>query len=122
MHFRVRKNVIQLIRITYDPEKKKGVNSVIGTVRLVKPQLSAELQKSLKPEEIEEFEAWLKTRHRADKLRDELSALTLTESMLAAERWFESEGDSNTARQVAAGYVAQWQSLRKVILKNGLLD
>ncbi|MDQ9172262.1 hypothetical protein Q8A64_17770 [Oxalobacteraceae bacterium R-40] len=118
----MRKNVIQLIRITYDSDKKKGVNSVVGTVKLVKPHLSGELQKSLTPEEIEQFEAWLKTRHRADNLRDELAALTLAESMLAAERWFESEGDSDAARQVAAGYVAQWQSLRKVMVKNGLLD
>jgi hypothetical protein len=122
MHFRVRQNVIQLIRVTYDSEKKKGVNSVIGTVKLIKPHLSGELQKSLTPEEIVEFEAWLTTRHRADKLRDELAALTLAETMLAAERWFELEGDSDAARQIAAGTLAQWQSLRKVMVKNGLLD
>ncbi len=32
MHFRVRKNVIQLIRIDYDARKKRGVNRIVGTV------------------------------------------------------------------------------------------
>jgi hypothetical protein len=122
MHFRVRKNVIQLIRVTYDAEKKKGASEVVGTVRASKPILSGELQKSLTPEEMEEFESWLKTRHRADTLRDELAALTLVDAMSAAERWFETEGNSNAARMVAAGFVRQWQSLRKVMVKSGLLD
>jgi hypothetical protein len=52
MHFRVRKNVIQLIRVTYDAGKKKGVNTVVGSVRLNRPELSAELQLALTPAEV----------------------------------------------------------------------
>lgn len=84
--------------------------------------LSTELSKSLTPDELNEFDAWLKTRHRADLLRDELAALTLAESMVAAERWLEAEGNTNSARMIAAGFVTQWQSLRKMMVKRGLLD
>jgi hypothetical protein len=122
MHFRVRKNIIQLIRVAYDPSKKKGVNTVVGSVRLGKPDLPAELQLVLTPAEVAEFNAWLNTRHRADILRDELAALTLAETLAHAERWFEREGDSNVARTVATDIFAQWQSLRRQMTKSGLLS
>ena len=122
MHFRVRKNIIQLIRVAYDPSKKKGVNTVVGSVRLGKPDLPAELQLVLTPAEVAEFNAWLNTRHRADILRDELAALTLVETLANAERWFEREGDSNVARTVATDIFAQWQSLRRQMTKSGLLS
>ena len=53
MHFRTRQNVIQLIRTTYESEKKRGVNSIVGTVPLSKPVLSAELQGQLTSQEAE---------------------------------------------------------------------
>ena len=122
MHFRVRKNVIQLIRITYDAGKKKGVNTVVGSVRLNRPELSAELQLALTPDEVAGFSAWLNTRHRADVLREELAALTLVETLTSAERWFEREGDSEVARAAATDIVTQWQSLRRQMAKSGLLS
>ena len=122
MHFRVRKNVIQLIRVAYDPGKKKGVNTVVGSVRLHKPELSPDLQLALTPTEVAEFNAWLNTRHRADVLREELAALTLVETLSSAERWFEREGDSEVARTAAADSVAQWQSLRRQMARSGLLS
>ena len=52
MHFRIRKNVIQLIRTTYDESKKKGNSAIIGTVPMAKPQLSEELRRKLTVEEV----------------------------------------------------------------------
>lgn len=122
MHFRVRKNVIQLIRTTYDPTRKKGVGVVVGTVRLAAPGLSNELRAQLSTEELAEFESWIGVRHRADLLRDELAALSLVEAMAAAERWFEREGDSVVARGASAAIMRGWQLLRKRLAKGGLLD
>ena len=122
MHFRVRKNVVQLIRTTYDKSRKKGNNAIIGTVRLAKPELSAELRRELKAEEIAAFDAWVKTQRHTDALREELAALTLAETVARAERWFEREGDSVAARAAVAEVVLQWQTLRRLLARKGLLD
>ncbi|MGZ8136390.1 MAG: hypothetical protein ACXW1W_04715 [Methylococcaceae bacterium] len=122
MHFRVRKNVIQLIRTVYDDSKKKGVNTIIGTVRLSNPELSDELRLKLSQEEIIAFETWVKTQHRTEALRTELAALTLAESMSQAAKWFEREGDSVAAQEAAKEIVFHWHSMRRLFVKMGLLD
>jgi hypothetical protein len=122
VHFRVRKNVIQLVRIVYDESKKKGVTSVVGTVRLEKPELSPELRQALTQEEIASFDTWVKAQHRTEMLREELAALTLPEAMARAQRWFEREQDSAAARALAPDIVAHWQALRRVLVKKGFLD
>lgn len=122
MHFRVRKNVIQLLRIQYDASQKKGINNIVGTVKLTNPELSGELRQVLTSAEAEEFHLWLNTKYRTDTLREELAALTLTDTLAHAERWFEREGNTHAARMVATDIVAQWQSLRRQISKSGLLD
>ncbi len=122
MHFRIRKNVVQLIRVRYDAGRKKGVNTVVGTVKLVNPVLTNELQAALTPAELAEFRAWLSSQHRSELLREELTALTLAEAMARATRWFEREGDTQAARIAASEIVVQWQALRRRLAKAGLLD
>ncbi len=122
MHFRLRKNVIQLIRIAYDDAKKKGNNTVIGTVKLSNPVLSDELRLKLTSEEIKAFDVWLNTRHRTDRLREEMAALTLAENMALAEKWFEREGDSRGAQIVVNDIVPQWHNMRRLLIKKGLLE
>lgn len=122
MHFRLRKNVIQLIRTTYNESKKKGDNVIVGTVKLSKPQLSDELQAKLSSEEINAFETWLTTQHRTEMLRAELAALTLAETMHIAQIWFEREGQSIAAQNAAADIMNVWQSLRRALTKQALLD
>lgn len=122
MHFRVRKNVIQLIRTTYDEARKKGNNAIIGTVKLAQPELTAELRAALTADEIAAFESWVKTQRRGDALREELAALTAADTMAQAEKWFEREGDSVAARSAARDILIHWQSLRRLFTKNGLLD
>ncbi len=122
MHFRLRKNVIQLIRITYDDAKKKGNNTIIGTVKLSNPVLPDELRLKLTTEEIKAFDIWLNTQHRTERLREEIAALTLAESMVLAEKWFEREGDSKGAQMVANDIVPQWHNIRRLLVKKGLLE
>lgn len=122
MHFRVRKNVIQLVRSTYDASLKRGVATVVGTVGLHRPALSDELRAALTAEEAAEFELWLQTQRRADALREELAALSLSQSMLQASKWFAQAGGTPTARTMAAEIVFQWQSLRRELVAQGLLD
>jgi hypothetical protein len=122
MHFRVRKNVIQLVRTTYNDSKKKGDTTIVGSVRLAKPELSDELRGLLTAEEIQAFEYWLLTQHRTEVLQEELAALTLMDTMQQATKWFEREGDSQLAHTTASNVLSSWQALRKVLIKNQLLD
>lgn len=117
MHFRLRKNVIQLIRITYDDTKKKGNNAIIGTVKVSNPILSEDLRLKLTSEEMKAFDIWLNTQYRTDRLREEIAALTLAENMLLAEKWFEREGDSKSAQLVAHDIVSQWHNMRRLLMK-----
>jgi hypothetical protein len=122
VHFRLRKNVIQLIRTTYNESKKKGDNVIVGTVKLNNPVLCDELREKLKTEEISAFESWLASQHRTEMLRAELAALTLAQTMLAAQTWFERETDLEQARASAADIMNAWQSLRRVLAKKILID
>lgn len=122
MHFRLRKNVIQLIRIDYDGAKKKGVNTVVGTVQLADPVIPEALRVKLTVDELAAFEAWVNTQHRANCLREEMAALTLAETMALAEKWFAKAGNSNAAQFVAQDIMSQWHSLRRQLTKNNLLD
>lgn len=122
MHFRIRKNVIQLIRTTYDGTKKKGTNIIIGSVSLSKPEISQELSSKLTEAEMSDFQIWLDSQHKTKMLREEIAALSLADTLALAEKWFERE-DPNTSLQLAAqDATLQWQSLRKVFAKKGLLD
>jgi ABC-type uncharacterized transport system ATPase subunit len=122
MHFRIRKNVIQLIRISYDGSKKKGVNNILGTVALSKPELSEELELKMTDAEKSAFQIWLDTQHRSVMLREEMAGITLAETMELAERWFDRENQSTVAQITAQDILSRWQSLRKMLAKKGLLD
>ncbi|MDP2902807.1 MAG: hypothetical protein Q8N96_06825 [Methylovulum sp.] len=122
MHFRIRKNVVQLIRTAYDDSKKKGINSIIGTVQLSKPSLSDNLRMQLTAEEICAFEIWINTQHRTSMLREEMAAMTLAETMALAEKWFERNSGSSATHTVVRDIVFHWQSLRKVLAQKGLLE
>lgn len=122
MHFRIRKNVIQLIRTTYDDSKKKGMTTIIGTVQLAAPIISDNLREQLSAEEISAFDHWLNNQHRIIRLREEIAALSLTENLALAEKWFENTTDVNSASSLVPDIISRWQSFRKVLTKKGLLD
>lgn len=122
MHFRIRKNVVQFIRTTYDSSKKKGVNTIVGTVALASPELSDDLRKQLSNEEISAFNTWLNTQHRALLLKEEFAALNLAETIALAEKWFERNNDTKTSQLLVTEIVNNWLSLRRILSQKGLLD
>ncbi len=122
MHFRVRKNVVQLVRTLYNPDTKKPRTVVIGRMQLKRPTLSPELKSKLTEDEIEEAEEWIEGQFRMNSLKEELAALTLPESISAAHRWFSRNADNPAAAAIIPQLLPALQALRKVLRKQGLLD
>ncbi len=121
MHFRVRKNVIQLIRGVYDPHKKKGVAQIVGSVRLDDPVLSQELSSLMTSEEVDAFQQWINTLHRTEQLKAELAALTLAEQMKLANTWFAQQANNNTAAQIGNEIQTAWQALRRTLNQTAMI-
>lgn len=122
MHFRYRKNVVQLIRTTYNPETKKPKADVVGRLSMSEPVVTPELRAALTAEEVAEVEAWIKHQHRTALLREELAALTLAESLALANRWFARQGDSAEAGLAAVALLPELQTLRKTLKSSHLLS
>ncbi len=121
MHFRLRKNVVQLIRTLYDPDKKKAKTAVVGRMLLKQPKLSPELKSKLTEEEIAEAEEWIEGQYRMNSLKEELAALTLAESISAANRWFSRNTDNPAAAAIIPQLLPALQALRKMLRRKGLL-
>lgn len=123
MHFRVRRHVVQLVRMTYDPSIKRGKAEIVGSVKLADPVLPDALRKKLTSSDISEFNTWLSTHRRTDMLKQELAALTLSEQMAIAQNWFEHQEDTDEdAQLLAAELLRSWHLLRKVLKQRGLLE
>jgi hypothetical protein len=121
MHFRLRKNVVQLVRTSYDRVAKKPKATVIGRMPLRQPELSSELKHKLTEDEIAEAEAWIEGQHRMNSLKEELAALTLPESILSANRWFSRNADNPTAAAIIPQLLPALQALRKTLRNKNLL-
>jgi hypothetical protein len=122
MHFRLRKNVIQLVRTSYDPDKKRPRTTVVGRMPLKQPKLSPELKSKLTEEEIAETKEWIDGQFRMNSLRDELAARTLPESIASAHRWLSNNADNPAAAAIVPQLLPELQALRKMLRKKGLLD
>ena len=110
MHFRLRKNVVQLVRTLYNPDTKRP-----------KTKLTRELKKKLTAEEIAEAEEWIDGQFRLNSLKEELAALTLAESISAANRWFSRNADNPAATAIALKLLPEFKALRKMLRNKGLL-
>ena len=121
MHFRVRKNIVQLVRTAYDATEKKPKATVVGRMPLDQPEITDELRSLLTPSEVVEAQDWISGQHRVAMLREELAALSLAENLELADRWFARQGDSQAAAAAAASTLAAWQSLRRTLKARGLL-
>ena len=121
MHFRLRKTVVQLVRTTYDPDTKKSKTVVVGRMQLKQPKLSAELKSKLTEEEIVEAREWIDGHFHVNSLKEELAALTLPESITAANRWFSRNMDNPAATAIALQLLPAFKNLRKVLRGKGLL-
>src|SRR5476649_2028539 len=101
MHFRERRQIVQIIRTKYDPGSKKGKNEIVG--RLVKgnPQFSDALEAALTKEERNEVVAWIEGHATVQRLKKELAVRNLPEQLALAEEWFADQKDGNDARVLA---------------------
>jgi len=121
MHFRLRKNVVQLVRTLYNPDTKKPRTVVVGRMPLKQPKVSPELRSKLTEDEIVEAEEWIDGQFRMNSLKEELAALTLPESISAAHRWFSRNADNPAAAAIIPRLLPALQGLRKMLRRNGLL-
>ena len=121
MHFRLRKNVIQLVRTMYNPDTKKPKTVVVGRMPVKQPQLSPDLKSKLTEDEIIEAEEWIDGQFRMNSLKEELAALTLAESISAANRWFSHNTDNPAATAIALQLLPAFKNLRKILRGKGLL-
>ena len=121
MHFRIRKNVVQLVRTSYNPLTKKPRTKIVGRMQLKQPKLSKELKSKLTADEIAEAEEWINGQFRVSSLKEELAALTLSESILAANRWFSRNANNPAAMEIALQLLPAFKVLRKMLRGKGLL-
>jgi len=121
MHFRLRKNVVQLIRTSYDSDRKKPKTTVVGRMPLSQPKLSPELKSKMTEAEIAETREWIDGQHRMNSLKEELAARTLPESIAAAHRWFSQNADNPAAAAIIPQLLPKLQALRRMLRKQGLL-
>ena len=121
MHFRQRKNVVQLVRTSYNPLTKKPRTKVVGSMQLKQPELTRELKSKLTEDEIAEVEEWINGQFRMNSLKEELAALTLAESISTANRWFSRNADNPAAAAVALQVLPEFKALRKILRTRGLL-
>jgi len=121
MHFRLRKNVVQLVRTLYNPDTKKPRTAVVGRMPLRQPELSPELKSKLTEDEIAEAEEWIAGEFRMISHKEELAALTLPETIAAANRWFSRNSDNPVATAIALQLLPEFKILRKMLRGKGLL-
>lgn len=121
MHFRLRKNVVQLIRTAYDPGTKKPKATVIGRMLLRQPELTPDLKRKLTDAEIAEAQAWIEGQHRMNSLKEELAALTLPESITLANRWLSRNAENPATATIIPQLLPALQTLRRTLRKQGLL-
>jgi len=122
MHFRIRKNIVQLVRTTYDPQTKKPATSVVGKMPLANPQIGIELTKALTDAELAETKAWIQGRSKVLALRQELATVSLPENLQLATDWFELYGRSEDAKRLAHEIFSAWMDLRRQLKKQSLID
>jgi hypothetical protein len=121
MHFRLRKNVVQLVRTLYNPDTKKPKTVVVGNMPLKQPAVSSELRSKLTEDEIAETEEWIEGQFRVNSLKEELAALTLPETISAANKWFSRNTDNPAATAIALQLLPAFKTLRKMLRGKGLL-
>jgi len=115
MHFRIRKNVVQLVRTEYNPEKQRPKTTVVGKMPLSNPVLTQELAGLLSVDELEEAKAWINHKNRITLLQEEVAALTLADTLSLANRWFKRQGESEAAIAAATEAGHELTVLRKTL-------
>jgi hypothetical protein len=121
MHFRERRQIVQIIRTTYDPALKKGKNEIVGRLVKANPEISKSLETVLTTEERKEVAAWIARYATVERLKRELAVRSLPEQLALAEEWFADQQDGD-ARVLAATLVPAWTHLRVLLKRKGLVE
>jgi hypothetical protein len=121
MHIRQRRSLIQLIRVQYDAEKKRGTNSIVGSIRIDEPVLSEDLRSKLTAAEVLQFESWVETNLELDAMREALAAADLAKNLELAQAWFSKHATEPRARELAFLTLGPLRGLRKQFKKAGFL-
>lgn len=79
MHFRMRSNVVQMIRTTYDADSKRGKNEVVGTVQRRNMVLSDQIAAKLTAEEKQEFETFAEAYRNSTALQAKVYAYQIAD-------------------------------------------
>lgn len=115
MHFRIRKNVIQFVRTSYDAQSKRPRAQVVGRIPLVRPVIPTELRKQLTDEEYQQAILWIEHEQRTAALREELAARTLADTLASANRWFQRQQNLEEFEWISGSILPEIQALRKTI-------
>lgn len=115
MHFRIRKNIVQLVRTNYDPQTKKPKTSIVGNMPLAAPIITDKLKGLLSDQEIEEAELWIEHNNRLNLLQEELAALCLADTLNLANRWFKRQGESQAAIIAVENILPELRALRTTL-------
>ena len=87
MHFRESGRRIQVIRTTYSPKIKRGVQKMLFSFPRWSSQLPPEAKTCLTKEELKELQEWLERRHvEAEKTNRRVSYHQIVEDLVAATR------------------------------------
>lgn len=122
MHFRIRNNIVQVIRTTYDAATKKPRAQIVGRLNRTRPEAGPELLAACTPAEAEEVQRWIAGHSKAHAVATEHAARTLAEQCALAAQWLASTDDLDSARSIAADAQQQWVKLRNQLRRRGILD
>jgi hypothetical protein len=122
MHFRFRKNIVQVVRTTYDPATKGPRTEIVGRLLRSDPKAAPELLAACTAEEAEEVQRWIGTHLKADAVAVEHAARSLAGQIAKAAEWFSVTDDLDSAHLVVAEIHQQWSKLRAQLRRRGLLD
>jgi hypothetical protein len=122
MHFRIRNNIIQIVRTTYDSVLKKPRTEIVGRLDRAAPEVGPELLASCTPAEVDEVRRWIGSHMRAHAVAAEHAARTLGEQMSKAAEWFSVTTDGESARLVASQAQQNWVVLRNQLRRRGWIE
>jgi hypothetical protein len=122
MHFRYRKNIVQVVRTTYDPATKKPRSEIVGRFSRSDEKPAPEALAECTPAEVEEVHRWIAGNMKANSVGIEHAARSLSGQIAKAAEWFETTDDMDSARLLAMEVLQPWARLRSQFRRRGLLD
>jgi|GEM_PF-1315378 len=121
MHFRLRNNVVQIIRVTYDPQTKRGKNAIVGRLNKANPVITDELKKGCTEGELSEITQWIQNAQRKHSIQNEHAALTAAEQLQATAAWMAAQTDQAHAQKVYDQIRTAWLKVRQQAASAGLI-